>query len=176
MDPKCFRVIAFGAALSLFAAAPLRAAPLPELKGIMLGQARDDIMASPAISCASTWSRNQCEWKTTISGVSTSIFVTFDSDERVEAIHASAIDAESFETVVGALREKFGNPSTRSVKTAKNLAGATLQNVSYAWRFREWSIVAIERDSSMLQGSVTFSRNSPSAHHDSAAKDVADDL
>jgi len=160
--------------LALFlavAAVPSTAAPgpakdvAPELKGIRLGETRDEVMADPKVSCSSETDRLKCAWITTLAGVDAIIRVEFDRDERVQVIAAENLDATRFGDVLDGLTSKFGKPAGRTKGHAKNLAGANLEVGVYSWHFHGWNILVLERDRDMSKSKVTM-------YSDAAAREV----
>jgi hypothetical protein len=141
---------------ALAACGPVFAAPpTSELKGIALGETRDDVLKGTDYGCASTWSRSLCTWQTTLAGASAKIQVMFNEDDRVEMISVMEIDADDFDQVLAGLRAKFGKASSCHKGVVTNLAGARLDNLECSWTFRGWRIGATKR-SRMTESSVTL--------------------
>lgn len=143
--------------LALAVCSPAFAAPpIPELKGISLGETRDGVLKGTDYGCStSAWIRSLCTWQTTLAGASAKIQVVFNADDRVEMISAMEIDADDFDQVVAGLRAKFGKASSCRKGVVTNLVGARLDNLECSWIFRGWRIGATKR-SRMTESSVTL--------------------
>jgi len=157
------------AALFLVAASLAQAAPPLEFKGIVLGQStRADVIAKfpgsggGAVSnhISATIGRDvvaRCGKRPTSkcllepsnvglytigpSGIGDFDFMLMG--KTVELITAK-FPAQGYDTILGALREKYGAPTTMSVNTKQNRFGATFRTHFAMWRFYDGSITLDE--------------------------------
>ena len=91
----------------------------------------------------------------TIAGVQLqSMMLGFHNDRLTSVV--LVFDSKSFREVTGALREKYGAPSSEENDAVQNRAGATFDNRKLVWKNATGEIRASERFSKITQSTVQF--------------------
>ena len=124
------------------ATAPTEAAPADtaagfDIKGLKFGATEAEMLAIfPGAKCSATYDqllgdRDCIDSKSTLAAVPTSFIFRFAADRLIGI--TGTFPSESFLTVVGALREKYGAPTSGESERIQTPSGAIVENIRAIW-------------------------------------------
>lgn len=85
-------------------------------------------------------------------------FMFTDRDGKIEELRAT-FTSNSFGTVIAALEEKYGKPTSSQAEQIQNKAGASFSNTVTTWKLPDGEIVATERSGKIETMSLRMSTN-----------------
>lgn len=155
----------------------VRAASVPEIKGIALGASLDNVKAaqiSPACGDDNYSKFVTCTFVSTLGGANADFVVTI-RDNHVTEIAVSNIDPDGFAGVESALRKKFGKPGMDRGGYVTNALGARFDDRTLVWKGRGWQLQAKKRAGKVNESTVQLFSDLEADRANARSRSDADD-